>query len=126
MELTKNKSTFIDLEEMQLCDVLVMSDTMVSVNDIGDEEGERIPLQELKDNVCTHWKKGNLAVLSTYDYDDGYLRFSIYTKKGKYTDELIFEDLNNNDIYSTLDQYFDMDKYMELIQQRRHQNLKNN
>ena len=77
MILNDEKSKTILLEEIQLCDVLIMADTMVSVCDMGDEEGERISIHELKDNISTHWKKGNLAVLSNYDYEEGYLQFTI-------------------------------------------------
>ena len=109
----------IILDDIQLCDVLVMSDTIVSVRDMGDEEGERITLQDLKDNTCTHWEKGNLAVLSTFDYNEGYLQFSIYDGYGKFQDEVIFENIEDGDIYSTLEEYFDMDNYMKIIERRR-------
>ena len=79
--LNNEKSETILLEEIQLGDVLVMADTMVSVCDIGDEEGTPITMQELNDNIVTHWKKGNLAILCYIDKDSKYLLFKIYDKK---------------------------------------------
>jgi hypothetical protein len=109
----------IILDDIQLCDVLVMSDTIVSVRDMGDEEGELITLQDLQDNTSTHWVKGNLAVLSTFDYQEGYLQFRIYNEQGQFQDNVIFEEINDGDIYSTLEKYFDMDNYMKIIERRR-------
>lgn len=107
------------LEDIQLCDVLVMVNTMVSICDLGDEEGDRITKQELKDNTSTHWKKGNLAVLSTYDFDEGYLQFTIYDKKGRFTDDLEIYVEEDTDIYDTFEEYFDLTNYIPVIKKRK-------